>query len=132
MKKVVFLFSIFVLLSCSSSDESSNNSDFNPPAWIQGTWKQESDIGGLTNSFSFPENDICFVNLGAAKQCQQGLVNLARQGRMKVNVIEAISDTHYSAEIIYSSGQSTTYSFNKISNTEIEFEAVTGVVFTKQ
>lgn len=131
MKKILFLFSLFMTLSCSSSDDSASSSDFNPPAWIQGTWKQDADIG-VGNSFVFSKNDICFTMFSGGGQCQQGLIDLARKGGLIVKVTETITSTFYSAKTEYSNGQSVTYAFNKISNTAIEWTAVSGAEFIKQ
>ncbi|MBG6188604.1 hypothetical protein [Flavobacterium sp. CAN_S2] len=135
MKKVVLLFSLFLMLSCSSSDDNGNssNSDFYPPAWIQGNWMQE----GLTNYgvlFSFSENDFCMTNLGLTKQCQQELVNQMRQpgNANAVTVTETITATNYTAEIKYFAGQSVIYSFRKLSNNSIEWTTVPGSIFIKQ
>lgn len=131
MKKVVFLFSLFVLLSCSSSDESTNNSDFNPPAWIQGTWMQEGSTAGTSMGFKFNSNDLCTL-IFTAEQCQQGLISTMRKSGQTATVEETIANTSYSAKINYYGGQSVTYSFRKISNTEIEWSGSPSAVFIKQ
>jgi hypothetical protein len=133
MKKVFLLFSLFLMLSCSTSDDSTNssNSDFNPPAWIQGNWGQEG-AGSSGVVFSFTANDFCMTTLGIAKQCQQEFVNLYRKPGNAVTVKETITDTVYTAEIKYFAGQSVIYSFRKLSNTSIEWTAVTGSVLIKQ
>jgi hypothetical protein len=133
MKNLLYVLTAFLIFSCSPSDggAGSSSSDLNPPSWIQGTWKQDNVGVGINNSFIFSTNDMC-SNIMGAQQCQQGLIDFARKGGMTVNVVESITNTFYSAEIKYSNGQSTTYAFNKISNTEIEFEAVSGEVFVKQ
>ena len=132
MKKVFLLFSLFLMLSCSTSDDSTNssNSDFNPPAWIQGNWGQEG-AGSSGVVFSFTANDFCMITQ-SFKQCQQELVNQMRQPGNAVTVTETISATAYTAEIKYFAGQSVIYSFRKLSNTSIEWTAVTGSVLIKQ
>ena len=131
MKKVVCLFSLFVLLSCSSSDESTNNSDFNPPVWIQGTWKQEGSTAGSGIGFKFSSNDLCTL-ISTAEQCQHGLITLVRKSGQTATVDETITSSTYSAKINYYGGQSATYSFRKISNTEIEWSGSLSAVFIKQ
>jgi hypothetical protein len=131
MKKILFLFSLFMILSCSSSDDSASSSDFNPPAWIQGTWKQDYGTGS-GNSFSFTKNDICVTIYTGGGQCQQASIDFVRKGGLTVKVTETITSTFYSAKADYSNGQSVTYAFNKISNTAIEWTAVSGVEFIKQ
>lgn len=132
MKNVFLLCSLFLMLSCSNSDDNSSNSDFHPPAWIQGNWIQEGSIGTSGVLFTFSANDFCLTNLGIVKQCQQELVNQMRQPGNAVTVTETITATTYTAEIKYYAGQSVIYSFRKLSNTSIEWTSVSGSVFIKQ
>ena len=134
MKKVLLLCSLFLMLSCSSSDDSSNSSksDFHPPAWIQGNWIQEGSVGTSGVVFSFAASDFCMTNMGLTKQCQQEFVNLYRKPGYDVTVIETITTTNYTAEIKYFGGQSVIYSFRKLSNSSIEWTSVPGSVFIKQ
>jgi hypothetical protein len=132
MKKVLLLCSLFLMLSCSNSDDNSSNSDFHPPAWIQGNWLQEGSIGTSGVLFSFSANDFCMTNMGLTKQCQQDFVNQVRQPGNTVTVTEIITATTYTAEIKYYAGQSIIYSFRKLSNTSIEWTSVPGSVFVKQ
>jgi hypothetical protein len=134
MKKVFLLCSLFLMLSCSNSDDNSTNSDFHPPAWIQGNWLQEGSIGTSGVLFSFSANDFCMTTMGMTKQCQQEFVNQVRQpGNVNaVKVTETITSTTYTAEIKYFAGQSLIYSFKKLSNNTIEWTTVPRSVFTKQ
>lgn len=134
MKKLLLLCSMCFLLSCSNSDDSngSSNQDFNPPAWIQGDWKQENDLGIQGVLFNFYAHDFCFTNLGTVKQCQQQMVNLYRNQSNAVSVTENITATTYTAEITYFGGQSTIFSFKKLGTNQFEWTAVPGAVFTKQ
>lgn len=76
MKKIVLLFSFFLLLSCSNSDDdvSSSSTDFNPPAWIQGTWALQDDTSNDAVVFNFTKADFC-MTASYAKQCQKELVD---------------------------------------------------------
>jgi hypothetical protein len=133
MQKVLLLCSLFFLLSCSNSDDTTNGSesDFHPPAWIQGNWMLKDDYStGVL--FSFTASDFCMTNMGIAKQCQQELVNLYRKPGNAVTVTETITATTYTAEIKYFAGQSVIYSFRKLSNTSTEWTASIGSVFIKQ
>lgn len=134
MKKVFLLFSLFLMLSCSNSDDNNNlsNSDFNPPNWIQGTWTQESEIGLDGGTFTFTSNDFCLSTSGVDQQCQRELIEQLRQSGVNPSVIEYITDDAYTIEINYGLGQSSIYSFEKLSSNSIEWTAVPGAVFTKQ
>ncbi|MFV8354944.1 hypothetical protein ACNQGB_02015 [Flavobacterium sp. XS1P32] len=134
MKNVFLLFSLFLMLSCSNSDDNTNssNSDFHPPAWIQGNWIQEGTAGTSGVIFSFSANDFCMTNMGVTKQCQQEFVNLYRKSGNAVTVAETITAIVYTAEIKYFAGQSVIYSFRKLANNKIEWTAATGSHFIKQ
>ena len=121
------------MLSCSNTGANSDsiNSDFHPPAWIQGNWIQAAS-GTSGTMFSFTANDFCVTNMGVARQCQQEYVNQIRQPGISVTVSETITATTYIAEIKYYAGQTVIYSFKKLSNTSIQWTAVTGSVFIKQ
>jgi hypothetical protein len=133
MKKISILLLLALVCSCSKSDDNSNssNSDFHPPAWIQGNWEQQSSISAGV-LFSFSVNDFCMTNMGIAKQCQQEFVDMYRKFGNAVTVTETITTTTYTAEIKYLGGQSVIYSFRKLSNNSIEWTAVAGSVLIKQ
>lgn len=132
MKNLLYIVTLFLIFSCSSSDDSSKdttNGDFHPPTWIQGTYKQEGSTATIGLGFKFSSEDFCVQLMGGTEQCQQGMISLIRQGGGTATVEESISDTTYSAKMNTPGGQSTTYSFKKVSNTVIEY---IGVKFIKQ
>ena len=52
MKKLLFLFSALLFMSCSGDDDSSSNdTSINPPSWIQGVWMRE-DLEGFGYEFT--------------------------------------------------------------------------------
>lgn len=130
MKKILFLFSLFMILSCSSSDDSASSSDFNPPSWIQGTWKEENDIGlGL----KFSTNNVIIIN-PTIETSLQGLVDSARNAGQTTSVDETISNTSYSVKMNFYGGGSTIYTFKKTSTNTIVWSQITGldIVYIKQ
>lgn len=129
MKNLLYVLTAFLIFSCSSSDEGLNKSDFNPPAWIQGTWNDEFGSGA---GFKFSTNNIIIL-VPPSEQSLQGLITLGRTGGQTATVEETISNTSYSAKLNFYGGQSTTYTFNKLSDTELEYEPYGGaVIFVKQ
>lgn len=131
MKKILFLFSLFLLLSCSDSyDSLSGSADFHPPSWLQGNWGFEEVDEASTVVFSFSKGDLCLVS-GISKQCYQELVNQMRKEGIKVKVNETITANTYIAEITYFAGQSVIYSFRKLSNNSIEWTQSPGSVLIK-
>ena len=133
MKKIVLLFSFFLLLSCSNSDDdvSSSLTDFNPPAWIQGTWALQDDTSNDAVVFNFTKADFC-MTASYAKQCQKELEKKKKKNGGTVKVTETITANTYTAEITYYAGQSVIYSFRKLSSNSIEWTASPGAVFIKQ
>lgn len=132
MKKLVVIFVSTILLnlsSCSSdSDNNSNSYDsINPPAWIQGTWINDLETGG----FKFTADDICVVT-GNIQQCYKEVLKQTDGSVVQKNVKEVITDDYYSIEITLSS-VITTYAFERISETEIEYiNSVMNTVLIKQ
>ena len=115
-------------LSCSSSsddDNNSSNSDFHPPAWIQGTYMQEGSTTTSGMGFKFSSNDLCTL-ISTAEQCQKGMIDTMGKSGQNSTVDETITSTSYSAYITYGgTGQSVTYSFKKLSNNSIEYMGYT-------
>jgi hypothetical protein len=133
MKKLLYVFAALLFFACSSSDDSSSasSSDFNPPAWIQGTWVQEGTTQGQGVAFRFSAHDFC-MSSSIVEQCYQGVIDLSRKGGANSNVEETTTSSSYSAKINYGGGQSVTYSFKKISSSEIECTSLFGTVFIKK
>jgi hypothetical protein len=141
MKKIILLFAFTILFSCSKSDSNTTNNpatsttnDFHPPSWIQGNYKQTIGTNVISqNGFNFSANDLVIVNSTGSLLSQQGSVNFARaNGSQTVTVVEIITNTLYSAQINYPSGQSVIYAFDKISSTKIRWQATQQAEFTKQ
>jgi hypothetical protein len=57
MKKLLVVFSLVIITSCSSNDAESGY--YYPPSWIQGTWK-ESSSGDL---LKFSKSDIIYTSI---------------------------------------------------------------------
>lgn len=130
MKKIVLMFSFFLLLSCSNSDDytSSSSAYFNPPEWIQGTWALEDDATNDAVVFNFTRADF-YMTASYAKQCQKELVDQMEKNGGKVKVTETITANTYTVEITYYAGQSVIYSFRKLSSKSIGWTASPGAVF---
>lgn len=111
-----------MFFSCSSNDDNSgsNNSSINPPTWIQGTWLAET-ISGSDLGYKFTLDDFCTIN-GTITMCNKSQIEQYNSIGQNVVVNETITDTEYTIEIDYNTQQAiTTYQFEKISNTEIEW-----------
>ena len=130
MKKLLYLSTVILLFSCSSSDNNSSNSNsFHPPSWIHGTWVDNASFG-----FKFTSNNVCQL-ISTNQNCFKEIIesyNSAIPNSATVSE-ETISNTEY--EFSYTvSGVTQYYHFVKISNTSIEYQQPSGInpVYIKQ
>lgn len=116
MKKLLFLFSALLFMSCSGDDDSSSNdTSINPPSWIQGVWLRESGSG---IGFEFTKDDFCQV-INTIKTCNKASIDMwINAPNVEVNVYEEISDDRYFLEITQHT-ITIEYEFIKISSTRI-------------
>jgi hypothetical protein len=116
MKKLLFLFTALLFISCSGDDDSSSNdTSINPPSWIQGVWLRESGSG---IGFEFTKDDFCLVT-GISKYCYKANIDLTIKNPIaEVNVYEEISDDRYLLELTLGAA-TTEYEFIKVSSTRI-------------
>jgi len=119
MKKTKLIYILIIALisvSCSSDDDSINDSEnsINPPNWIQGTWTVELDGIDSGIGFIFANDDFCSKN-GSTTNCWKGIVEL-NQG---TTIDEEIDDENYIITINSLNTISNTFHFTKISENEI-------------
>ena len=113
MKKTLLLLiiSVFSFISCRAdiTDNSNQNGNkINPPSWIIGKWKLDSD----TNSFyTFKQGDIIIESLGMSTS----LKTTADLGGYS----QTSSDAEFTFTLTMQS-YSQTYKFKKITNTQIK------------
>ena len=120
--KYLYFVLFLALIACSSSDESSNNSNqfFNPPNWIQGTWGQINDDPYYEiPNFRFKSDDFCTI-ASNTELCFKESLTLSANNGGDVNVEENITSTSYEVTINQIS-QTINFKFIKISDNNIEF-----------
>ena len=117
MKKLLFLFTVLLFISCSGDDDSSSNdTSINPPSWIQGVWMRE-DLEGF--GYEFTKDDICSVFYNT-KSCNKASIDMwINAPNVEVNVYEEISDDRYFIEIT-SLNSTSQLEFIKVSSTRIK------------
>lgn len=132
MKKIILLITSIILLSCSSSDNSSSTnaaSEFHPPSWIQGVWRDEASFG-----FKFTSNNVC--QLASTNQnCFKEMIDSYNQTNGITTSVdeEIISNDEY--KFSYTVSAVTQYfHFVKESNNTIEYVQPNGMnpIYTKQ
>ena len=58
MKKLLFLFTALLFISCSDDDDSSSNdTSIDPPSWIQVRWHAQVNGVDFDSGFEFKKND---------------------------------------------------------------------------
>jgi len=134
MKKILPILAILViaLSSCSSDDDSSDNSSIqiNPPNWIQGKWLLEGSVVG-ESGWRFTNNDFIIIQANTEISQREQLQQFSNNGQ-DVSANDTSTDNTYSVTLNTIGGQSTTYSFTQISNTEISWDSVSSSIYTKQ
>lgn len=134
MKKILPILAILIiaLSSCSSDDDSSDNSSIqiNPPNWIQGKWLLEGSVVG-DSGWRFTNND--FIIIQASNEIsQRGQLEMFLGSGQDVSAIDETTESTYKITSNFPAGQTTIYSFTKVSDTEISWDSVSGSIFTKQ
>lgn len=117
--RVILVFSLIWLISCSSSDDSSASQFFNSPKWIQGTWLYiDNDV--VVGGFEFTSDNFISI-LGNYQHTTdfKELLELQAQAGASPNVDETITGTEYSFTLDYGF-QSQSFSFYKVSENRIE------------
>jgi hypothetical protein len=134
MKKIIqFLTVLLILLSsCSSDDDNTANSQIqiNPPNWIQGKWLLEDSVIN-ESGWRFTANDFILIQANTEISQRDQLEQFANNGQ-DVSASDTSSDNEYSVTLNSIGGQSTTYSFTKISDVEISWNTVTNSIYVKQ
>lgn len=112
MKKLIALaFALVMIVGCSSDDNSSNNSSNDgdvsgvvtskkiaTPKWLQGSWKLNTETGGVYFGYNIKPNDICFVHVSST--CYQGIINEAlRVSKDAASVTQEYDDNYYKVVI---------------------------------
>ena len=131
MKKFYFIIlAVFImsLSSCSSDDNGSSNSQINPPNWIQGLWM--TGEGLADTGFRFTSNDITIILINT-EVSQKGYIKQFTDAGQNVSTNEEMDENSYSIILNYPAGQSVTYSFTRISDSKITWDAVNNSVYIK-
>jgi hypothetical protein len=125
----IFLIPIIVFfIGCSkdSSSSSSNNTSnisYSPPSWIIG--KYSVSAAGIETGFIFTSNDFQIIQANQILSQKEYNQNLKNSG-FKVEIIEEKTDNQYKITTNYDQGQTTVYTFKKISSTEIMWVEISG------
>ena len=133
--KLLFLLGLFItLFSCSTNNDSLLADEepvpsnyFNPPSWIQGTWR----VNGTTTSYmKFTSDD--FILLSPYTSYKALLTQTASTGQ-KAKVIESVSANDYNFTIIAGMSEGT-YKFKKLNSTQVQIVNTTGqtLILVKQ
>lgn len=131
MKKLILLLSLIIVTACSSSsdDESgkvkTTGDNFNPPAWIIGTWK---DSSGTT--YNFTKDDIICKVGGNRLSFKDQATNL-KDTKVTYSIKETKTDNSYVAEFKFSA-VTTIFSFTKTASDKMISDGYLSGTYTKQ
>ena len=129
MRNTYFLFILlaFVMFSCRSESNDSSISSankINPPSWIIGKWKLDSDINSF---YTFKQGDIIIESMGMTTS----LKSTADLGGYS----QTSSDTEFTYTLKMQN-YSQTYKFKKVNNAQIKGDLGLGGdyvgIYTKQ
>ncbi|WP_264535339.1 hypothetical protein [Flavobacterium sp. N1736] len=124
MKKLILILSLYIIASCSSNEEDFDV--FNPPNWIQGTWK--NDAG---ETLTFTEHDIKY-NKKSEKQISFSLETTKFSSNPYPQQISSTS-TLYVVDFSQSmQGSTIRFNFVKSSEKKMESKGYLPGFYTKQ
>jgi hypothetical protein len=135
MKKFyLIILAVFItsLSSCSSDDNGSSNSNIqiNPPNWIQGKWLLKGAVVG-ESGFRFTSNDFLLIQVNM-EISQKALLKQSVDIGQNVTTTEDNTENSYTLILNFAAGQIMTYSFTRISDSEITWNTVNNSIYTKQ
>ncbi|WP_428231130.1 hypothetical protein [Flavobacterium sp.] len=123
MKKLIFVISVIILVSCSSNND--DTGVFYPPSWIQGKWKD--NVSGDVLVFS--KRDILYTT-------SNGEVSLSKQSykftNSTIQVISRTSDSYILDYIEIKGGVPLRFNFLKTADTKMESKGYLRGNFIKQ
>ncbi len=136
MKKLILFFvallGLLIFVSCSSDDAPATNAQIqiNPPSWIQGTWRLDNSSSN-GHAFRFTSNDVTVIQ-PAIQQSLRGQLQAYLDAGQTVSTTEESSESTYKLISNFPGGQSTVYSFTKVSANEIVWDVAPSLSYTKQ
>lgn len=131
MKKLILLFSLFIVITACSSDNNDNSEknntskgSFNPPAWLIGSWKSDFAV------YTFTKDDI-IVTAGGTRLSFKDQTIVLKNAGSNYSIKETNTSDNYTAE--YSVSVTTTIlSFTKLPNNQISADGYLKGLYTKQ
>ena len=120
MKKLLLLFTATLAISaCSGDDDNSrtNNTSFNPPTWVQGTWTYNA--GGQETGLKFTSDNVCTVSNSNAI-CYKEALALYNGTNAQTSVKEENTASKYDVDINIA-GNIVSYHIVKVSTTQINW-----------
>lgn len=129
MRKLLCIFALIALVSCSKEDDNNSLNSINPPDWILGTWLIDDPAFEL--GWKFTSNDVVIIQMGG-QLSQKGQIDFYLENGQEASTTEEYTNETYSLKLILPAGQSVIYSFTKISSTEIQWDEVPYQTYYKQ
>jgi hypothetical protein len=130
-RKIFSILIVLLVFSCSSSDDSTQSSSaIDPPEWILGTWLlEDSGLGDM--GWRFTSNDFIMIQSGF-EVSQKGQIEIIISGGGEASVENISTDDTYEIRTNFPGGQTTSYKFIRVSETELQWENVASITYIKQ
>lgn len=134
MKKLIVLLSLVFMYSCTSQDQDDTNSGQNnssvkisPPEWIRGTWND-----GNGKELEFTKSDILCDFYGTSYYSAKNGIETSIHLDIDPEVTQTQTDSTYILQYRESASSKRKYSFNKISDTQIESSGAFKGIYNKK
>lgn len=130
-RKIFSILIVLLVFSCSSSDDSTQSSSaIDPPEWILGTWLlEDSGLGDM--GWRFTSNDFIMIQSGF-EVSQKGQIEIIISGGGEASVENISTDDTYEIRTNFPGGQTTSYKFISVSETELQWKNVASITYIKQ
>lgn len=131
MKKLLVLLCVVFMCACTSEEEKDDNnydtsSKINPPAWIQGKWKNEAGT-----VIEFTKSDLKSVDDEGYKFSVLYEFNYWEMKGHDIELIESSTDDSYIFEYRDAASTKKYFNFVKISDNKIESKRFYKGIYTK-
>jgi hypothetical protein len=107
-----------------------SSSAIDPPEWILGTWLlEDSGLGDM--GWRFTSNDFIMIQSGF-EVSQKGQIEIIISGGGEASVENISTNDTYEIRTNFPGGQTTSYKFIRVSETELQWENVASITYIKQ
>lgn len=120
-----------ILSSCSSDDSTdSANIQINPPTWIQGKWILNSS-SSVESGWRFTSNDFIIIQ-GNTEVSQRAQLEAFSESGQSVSATDTFTDNTYEVTLNNIGGQTSIFSFTRLSADVITYDSIQSSEYIRQ